>query len=172
MKTILRATTVPQSLGFFEGTTKDLIKSYDVQFLSSPGKELDNMGSRYGVKTHAVEMFRRLSPLKDLKSLHRIKKVFREERPYMVHSMTPKAGLLCMIAAWLTNVPIRIHTFTGLVWPTKRGWRRKLLMLTDKITCACATHIIPEGEGVKNDLLSNRITNKPLRVLGYGPFQP
>lgn len=168
MKIILRATTVPQSLGFFEGTTKDLIKSYDVQFLSSPGKELDNMGSRYGVKTHAVEMFRRLSPLKDLKSLHRIKKVFREERPYMVHSMTPKAGLLCMIAAWLTNVPIRIHTFTGLVWPTKRGWRRKLLMLTDKITCACATHIIPEGEGVKNDLLSNRITNKPLRVLGYG----
>lgn len=49
MKTILRATTVPQSLGFFEGSTKDLIKSYDVQFLSSPGKELDDIGSKFGV---------------------------------------------------------------------------------------------------------------------------
>lgn len=103
-------------------------------------------------------MFRRLSPIKDLRSLHRIIKIFRREKPYMVHSMTPKAGLLCMLAAWWTKVPVRVHTFTGLVWPTERGWKRKLLMLTDKITCACATHIIPEGEGVKEDLLNNHLT--------------
>ena len=41
-------------------------------------------------------------------------------------------------------------------------------MLTDSITCACATHVIPEGEGVKHDLLVNGITKKPLKVLGYG----
>ena len=86
----------------------------------------------------------------------------------MVHSMTPKAGLLCMLAGWLTHVPVRIHTFTGLVWPTSTGFKRKILMLTDKLTCACATHIIPEGEGVKNDLISGKITRKPLKVLGYG----
>ena len=86
----------------------------------------------------------------------------------MVHSMTPKAGLLCMMAAYLTRVPIRVHTFTGLVWPTETGFKRKLLMLTDKITCFCATHIIPEGDGVKMDLLNHRITKKPLKVLGYG----
>lgn len=86
----------------------------------------------------------------------------------MVHSMTPKAGLLCMMAAWLTKVPVRVHTFTGLVWPTEKGLKRKILMLTDKLTCACATHIIPEGEGVKNDLIAGKITKKPLKVLGYG----
>ena len=166
--TILRATTVPLSLGFFEGTMTELLKTYDVQLLSSPGQELDNMGNRFGVKTHAVEMYRRLSPCKDLKSLYKIVSVFRKEKPFMVHSMTPKAGFLCMLAAWWTKVPIRLHTFTGLVWPTERGWRRQLLMLTDKITCACATHIVPEGEGVKNDLLENRITKKPIKVLGYG----
>lgn len=165
---LFRATTVPQSLSFFEGTMPVLIKDYDVQLLSSPGEQLDLMGKKYNVKTHALEMYRRLSPLKDLKSLCQLIKVFRKEKPYMVHSMTPKAGLLCMMAAWWTKVPVRVHTFTGLVWPTERGWKRKLLMLTDRITCACATHVIPEGEGVKNDLLNNRITKKPIRVLGYG----
>lgn len=168
MRKIIRATTVPQSLGFFEGTMPELLKDYDVQLLSSPGEELLKEGEKFEVKTHAVEMFRRLSPWKDLVSLRKLIKVFRKERPYMVHSMTPKAGLLCMMAAWWTKVPIRVHTFTGLVWPTEKGFKRRLLMLTDKITCACATHIIPEGEGVKSDLLNAHITKKPIRVLGYG----
>ena len=167
-KKIIRATTVSQSLSFFEGTMKELLKEYDLQLLSSPGVQLELMGKKYGVKIHAIEMYRRLSPLKDLKSLCQLIKVFRKERPYMVHSMTPKAGLLCLMAAWLTKVPVRVHTFTGLVWPTEHGWKRKLLMFTDKITCACATHVIPEGEGVKNDLLNNHITKKPIRVLGFG----
>ena len=86
----------------------------------------------------------------------------------MVHSMTPKAGLLCMMAAWMAGVPVRVHTFTGLVFPTAAGVKKKILMMTDRLTCACATHIIPEGEGVKKDLLSNGITRKPMKVLGYG----
>ena len=85
----------------------------------------------------------------------------------MVHSMTPKAGLLCMLAAWITRVPRRVHTFTGLVWPTASGFSRKILMFTDWITCACATQIIPEGKGVLNDL-QQYITKKPMKVLGYG----
>lgn len=86
----------------------------------------------------------------------------------MVHSMTPKAGLLCMIAAWLTRVPVRVHTFTGLVFPTSTGLKRRLLMYTDAITCACATHVIPEGKGVMADLRNYGITKKPMKVLGYG----
>ena len=165
---IIRATTVPQSLGFFEGTMAELVKDYDVQLLSSPGERMNELAQKFGVKTHAVEMNRRLSPLKDLISLWKIIKVFRREKPYMVHSLTPKAGMLCMLAAWLTKVPVRVHTFTGLVWPTETGFMRRLLMLTDKITCACATHVIPEGEGVKTDLLENGITKKAIRVLGFG----
>ncbi len=86
----------------------------------------------------------------------------------MVHSMTPKAGLLSMMAAWFTRVPVRVHTFTGLVFPTATGLTQKILMFTDRITCACATHIVPEGEGVKKDLIKYKITKKPLKVLGYG----
>lgn len=165
---IIRACTVSMSLGFVEGMLPDLKKKYEVVLLSSPGPEMETIAEKEGVKTIAVPMERHISLKKDIVSLFKLIKVFRRERPQMVHSMTPKAGLLCMVAAWLTRVPVRVHTFTGLVFPTAQGLKRKILMLTDAITCACATHIIPEGEGVKADLQNNGITKKPMRILGYG----
>lgn len=165
---IIRACTVSMSLGFVEGMLPDLKKKYEVVLLSSPGPEMEAIAEKEGVKTIAVPMERHISLKKDVVSLFKLIKVFRRERPQMVHSMTPKAGLLCMVAAWLTRVPVRVHTFTGLVFPTAQGLKRKILMLTDAITCACATHIIPEGEGVKADLQNNGITKKPMKILGYG----
>lgn len=166
---IIRAATVPQSLdAFCQGILKMLNEKYEVVALSSPGQEMQVIASREGVRTISVPMERHISLMKDIKALWQMIRVFRQERPDMVHSMTPKAGLLCMVAAWLTHVPIRVHTFTGLVFPTSKGFQRRLLMLTDAITCRCATHIIPEGEGVKRDLLDYGITNKNLRVLGFG----
>lgn len=164
---IIRAVTVSMSVGFFKPMVKDLQRQgYEVVSVSSAGSELVEL-REMGVKTIEVEMERRMSPLKDVKSLWQLIRIFKKERPYMVHSMTPKAGLLCMLAGWLTRVPRRVHTFTGLVWPTSKGLSRKILMFTDWLTCACATHVIPEGEGVKQDL-QQHITKKPMRVLGYG----
>lgn len=164
---IIRAVTVSQSVGFYEPMVKDLQeKGFEVVSVSSDGPELRNLRDK-GVRTIVVDMYRRMSPLKDIKSLLQLIKVFHKEKPDIVHSMTPKAGLLCMLAAWLTRVPRRVHTFTGLVWPTATGFSRKLLMFTDWITCACATHIIPEGRGVMSDL-QNHITKKTMKVLGYG----
>lgn len=166
---VIRACTVPQSIGFVVGMIPDLTKEYEVGVLSSPGEEwamLDKYGD--AVKRLEVPMERHISPLRDLRSLWRLVRVFRRERPDMVHSMTPKAGLLCMLAAWITRVPVRVHMFTGLVFPTATGVKRRILMATDRLTCACATHVLPEGEGVKRDLLDNGITRKPIKVLGYG----
>ena len=166
---VVRATTVPMSLDVFcRGMLSELSKKYEVVALSTPGVELDNVAEREGVRAIAVPMARRISLKSDIVSLCRLIKAFRNEKPKMVHSMTPKAGLLCMMAAWIARVPVRVHTFTGLVFPTASGLKRRILMATDWLTCACATHIIPEGEGVKNDLLNNGITRKPLKVLGYG----
>lgn len=165
---VIRACTVSMSVDFVTGILSDLSKQYEVILLSSPGPELDRAADKYGVRKIAVPMKRHIFWGHDLISLCRLVYVFLREKPAMVHSMTPKAGLLCMIAAWLTRVPVRVHTFTGLVFPTSTGLKRKILMLTDRLTCACATHVIPEGEGVKNDLLSYGITKKAMKVLGYG----
>lgn len=166
-KKIIRAVTVDQSLGFVEPLLDSLLIKYEVQLLSSPGEKIVSLSNQYNIKRHCINIERHISLINDVKSLFRIIKVFRKEKPYMVHSMTPKAGMLCMLAAWITRVPRRVHTFTGLVWPTSTGLKRRILMATDWLTCACATHIIPEGRGVMNDLQSH-ITKKPMKVLGYG----
>lgn len=165
---LVRATTVAQSVGFYARMIPDLHRrGFDVVGLCSAGPETE-MVERFGGRVKTVEMERRISPIKDFVSLVRLVRLFGKEKPDMVHSMTPKAGLLCMMAARLCRVPVRIHTFTGLVFPTSSGLKRKILMLTDWLTSACATHIVPEGEGVRNDLINNRITKKPMHVLGYG----
>ena len=169
-KKIIRSVTVPQSIGFFEEVMMRLkVDGYEVVVVTSPGKELEAFKQRHPLeKTIEVPMERRISLIKDLKSLRQMIKMMRKEKPYMVHSMTPKAGLLSMIAGWLTGVPVRVHTFTGLVWPIETGLKRKILMATDWITCACATHVIPEGQGVLNDLKDHKVCRKPMRVLGFG----
>ena len=168
-KKIIRASTIGLSLNIF---CKDLLREladegYEVVALSSPDEDLREVEKREKVRAVGVQMERRMSPLKDIVSLVKLVRVFAKEKPDMVHSMTPKAGLLCMVAGWMTGVPVRVHTFTGLVWPTAQGLSRRILMLTDKITCMCATHVVPEGEGVKLDL-QRCITTKTMTVLGYG----
>ena len=168
---IVRTSTVPGSLNnFCRNLLHELQESegYSVVAVSSPGDALSEIASREGVKVYPVPMERHIAPVKDLISLWKLIKVFRKERPDMVHSITPKAGLLSMMAAWVCRVPVRLHTFTGLVFPTSTGFKQKLLIFTDRLTCSCATHIMPEGEGVKNDLINYQITSKPLKVLGYG----
>jgi glycosyltransferase involved in cell wall biosynthesis len=168
-KKIIRTATVPLSLDLFcRGLFRELSDDYEVIALSSPLPELDHIREREGIRTIAVPMRRKIAPLHDLVSLWRLIRVFAKEKPDMVHSITPKAGLLSMLAAWLTRVPVRLHTFTGLIFPYETGWKRRLLIMTDRLTAACATHVIPEGKGVKNDLLRFKITRKPLHVLGNG----
>ena len=168
-KKIIRTATVPLSLDLFcRGLFRDLSSHYEIVALSSPLPELESIRKREGVRTIAVPMQRKITPFQDLVSLFRLIKVFRQERPDMVHSITPKAGLLSMMAAWLTRVPVRVHTFTGLIFPYEKGWKRRLLMTTDRLTAACATHVIPEGNGIKDDLVRFKITRKPLHTLGNG----
>ena len=170
MKTkIMRVSTVPMSLNLFlRGQLKMLSKHYDVLAVSSPGDDLQVVGNREGVRVEALPMERHISPFKDLVSLIRLIRLISKERPVMVHSITPKAGLLSMLAARICGVPVRVHTFTGLVFPYVTGLKRWILMTTDRLTCACATVVNPEGEGVKRDLERAHITSKPLVIIGNG----
>lgn len=141
---------------------------YEVVAVSSPGEEMRVLEEREGVRTIAIPMERRISLIKDFISLIRLIVLFAKEKPDMVHSITSKAGLLSMLAAWITRVPVRMHTFTGLVFPTATGKMQKLLIAMDRLTCFCATHINPEGEGVKRDLVDYKITSKPLHIIANG----
>ena len=170
MKTkIIRTSTVAMSLHLLlKGQLKFLSKHFDVLAVSGYDADLETVKNREGVSIVSVTMKRSIAPFQDLISLYRLYKLFKKERPTIVHSITPKAGLLSMVAAKYANVPVRIHTFTGLVFPAKKGLFQKILILMDKVLCWHATHIIPEGAGVKQDLLDYKITKKPLEVIANG----
>ena len=167
---ILYVTTISMTLDYFlKGVMTDLVKAgNEVVAVSSPGEWMPSVRALEGVKVIEVPMERRISPFKDLRSLWRLYKVIRAERPDIVHSFTPKAGLLAMMASKLAGIKIRVHTFTGLVFPTSTGLKKRLLMTTDRVTCSCATHIIAEGQGVRKDLVDAGITRKDVNVLGHG----
>ena len=145
-----------------------LSEHFEVVAVSSPEKELKWIEEREGVRTIEVPMERHISIVKDLKSLYKMIQVFRKEKPYIVHSMTPKAGLISMWAGKICGVPVRMHTYTGLVFPTTTGMKQKILIWMDKLLCSCATYINPEGQGVANDLKKFKITKKPLHIIGNG----
>jgi glycosyltransferase involved in cell wall biosynthesis len=166
---LIRTSTVSFSLDYLlNGQLAFLKKSYEVLAVSGQDKHLEAVANREGVRTIAVEMQRKISPLKDFKSLCQLYWHFKKEKPLIVHSITPKAGLLSMTAAYFAGVPIRIHTFTGLIFPTRIGVMQLLLIAMDKLLCKLATNIYPEGKGVKNDLIKYKITKKPLKILANG----
>lgn len=166
---VIRTSTIPISLNkLLKGQLKFLSKEFEVIGLSSSGTDLDEVKNRERVKTIAVEMQRGMSPFKDIVSLVKLYLVFKKEKPQIVHSITPKAGLLCMLAAKFAGVPIRMHMFTGLLFPTMKGFSQKFFIKMDQLLCWAATNIYPEGNGVKQDLINYNITSKPLKVLANG----
>ena len=166
---LIRTSTVPISLDYLlKGQLSFLQNHYEVIAVSGNGIHLEEVACREKVRIIGLEMQRNISPLKDLVSLWNLYVLFKTEKPLIVHSITPKAGLLSMVAGFFAGVPIRIHTFTGLIFPSKSGIIKQLLIAMDKVLCCFATHIYPEGNGVKQDLINFGITNKPLKVIANG----
>ena len=169
MKKIIRLTTISGSLnGLLKGQLRYLNMYFQVIGVASGLDGLRELEKQEGIKTYEVKMSREISLVQDFKSLFTLIKYISKTKPYIVHANTPKASLLSMIAAWICRVPHRIYTVTGLRFETTSGWFRKLLICMEKITCACATKVIPEGEGVKKTLLREKITSKPLQVILNG----
>jgi glycosyltransferase involved in cell wall biosynthesis len=166
---IIRTATVALSLDLLlKGQLAFLDKKHEVIAVSGSDSHLDTVAQREKIRVINVPMQRAIRPLQDLLSLLRLYFVFKKEKPQLVHSITPKAGLLTMTAAWLAGVPIRIHTFTGLIFPYRKGFMFRLLRFMDQCVCRFSTHTIAEGKGVKDLLVTHKVTTKPIYILANG----
>jgi len=154
---------------FLRDQLKELSSAYDLHVLANAPNAafLDNIGLRTSFTTVPIQ--RNISPLHDLQALHALRRAFKAINPHAVHSVTPKAGLLAMTAAFLAGVPCRIHTFTGQVWATKRGAARGLLKNMDSLIAFLATHILVDSPSQRDFLITNKVVSpSKATVLGHG----
>ncbi|WP_414154090.1 glycosyltransferase family 4 protein [Pseudomonas sp. BNK-43-a] len=116
-----------------------------------------------------VHIAREINPLSDLKSLVRLISLFRQRRFDIVHSTTPKAGLLCAIAGLVARVPVRLHSFTGQPWVTMSGLKRRILKACDRVIGLLDTRCYTDSQSQRRFLVEEGIVSaRKLHVLGEG----
>jgi glycosyltransferase involved in cell wall biosynthesis len=110
-----------------------------------------------------------MTPFRDIKCVWLLYRFFRKEKPDIVHSHTPKAGLLSMLAAKWAGVKIRIHTVAGLRYVTTKGLARRILVFMEKLTGRTATHVWPNSFSMKKFIEKNKLMKAAkLEVIGFG----
>ncbi len=167
---LLRITTVPQSFrGFLQGQMKFLSHWFDAHACSSPGWQLTEIGEKENVPIHEIKMERAPSIKNDLKSLMKMYQLMRKLKPAIVHTETPKAGLIGMVAAWMARVPVRIHTVAGLPWMEISGKKQKALMALEKFNYSFATQVYSNSNNLRQFLIDKHlIKSNRIGVIGNG----
>lgn len=168
---ICRIATVPF---FFQHHLREQIietvaAGHRVTLIFGSGRELSDLSPIDGVVFREIELPRRISPWADLKALWRLFWHFKEAKYDLVHSTTPKAGLLSAISSFLARVPIRVHTFTGQPWIEKRGLIRAVAKGADRCISLLSSRLYTDSFTQREFLVSEGICNlKKTFVLGSG----
>lgn len=109
---------------------------YDVAGISARGASIEDLEKR-GIRFLDFPVTRKFAPLADLKALFALYRLLRRERFDIIHTHTPKGGLLGQYAALLARVPLRVHTIHGLYFPGfMKPERRWLYVWLERITLA------------------------------------
>ena len=171
MKKLIRITTVPLSLKvLLKGQLRFMASNgFDVKGVSSKGEELREVHENEGIAVEAITMSRKITPFQDLKSLWEMWNFLRKEKPQIVHTHTPKAGIIGMLAARLAGVPHRLHTVAGLPLMEATGTKRKILNFVEKLTYSSATMVYPNSKGLYDFILQNNFTqSNKLKIIANG----
>ena len=171
MKKLIRITTVPISFKvLLKGQLRFMASNgFDVKGVSSEGEELREVHENEGIVMEAINMSRKITPFQDLKSLWEMWNFLRKEKPQIVHTHTPKAGIIGMLAARLAGVPHRLHTVAGLPLMEATGTKRKILNFVEKLTYSSATRVYPNSKGLYDFILQNNFTqSNKLKIIANG----
>jgi glycosyltransferase involved in cell wall biosynthesis len=143
---------------------------YDVVGVTSyDPKHFEDIKVREGIRMKIVNMTRSISPFKDLKSLWQLYRLFKSERPHIVHTHTPKAGLLGMIASRMARVPVRLHTVGGMPLMEINGSKRILLNMLERLTYGLANKVYPNSKGLEQFIIQEKFCARDkVQVLANG----
>lgn len=168
---LVRVTTVPVSMNILlKNQLKFMSDYFDVIGITSyDSKHFHEVEEREGARMYQVDLSRAISPFKDIKTILQLVSIFRKEKPEIVHSHTPKAGLLAMFAAKISGVPIRLHTLAGMPLMEAKGLKKYLFILSEKVTYICANKVYPNSKGLYDYVLLNKLGGiDRFKVIGSG----
>jgi glycosyltransferase involved in cell wall biosynthesis len=168
---LIRITTIPESLKtLLKGQLRFMCDNgIDIIGISSGGKALSEVKLEEGIEVHEIEMTRKITPIKDLIAVFKLFLFLKKTKPLIVHTHTPKAGTIGMIASKFAGVPHRLHTIAGLPLLEANGIKRKLLNFVEKLTYACATKVYPNSYGLKNIIIQEKFCEPhKLKIIANG----
>ncbi len=168
MKKLIIITTVPLSLAtLVRGQPKYLSKFFNVTLITSSSPSNRDIEVYEGVKVISIDMSRKITPIKDLKSLIKIYLYLLKTKPDIVYSFTPKAGLLGMVASFFARVPKRVHNIVGMPLMETSGKKRILLEFIERLTYSFATNLFCNSYGLR-EFIHNNLTKREVKVIGNG----
>ena len=169
-KKIVRITTVPEALRvLLRGQLKFMSAHFEVIGVAADEPLLAKVEEEQQIRTEGINMTRKITPFADLKSIWSLYKFFKKEKPVIVHTHTPKAGLVGMIAARMAGVPVRMHTVAGLPLMVASGVKRTVLEIVEKVTYTFATKVYPNSFRQAEFIVENKFTNSSkIKVIGNG----
>lgn len=167
---LMRVTTVPVFLfKSLRGQLAFMSRHFHVIGVCSRERYFDELAQESGVPLVAVTIERKISIRSDIKSVISLYKLFRKEKPDIVHTETPKAGLVGMLAAWLARVPVRIHTVAGLPIVEAEGLKYTILKIAEKTQSFCATKVFPNSFSLMEYMADRKLCpREKMQVIGNG----
>jgi glycosyltransferase involved in cell wall biosynthesis len=170
MHTIVRITTVPISLKvLLKGQLNFMQQNgFEVIAVSAKGAEVDELKFQENCEHIVVPLTRNINPIADLICLVKLFFLLRRIKPSIVHTHTPKAGLVGMLAAYLARVPIRLHTIAGLPWIIETGIKKRILKSVEKITVFTSSKVFVNSQNLLLYIKNENIKNSKISLLGSG----
>ena len=167
---LIRITTVSISLEkLLEGQLGFMKEYFEVVAISAEKEKLEAYGNREGVRTFHLELTRKITPIKDILAVFKLYRFLKKENPSIVHTHTPKAGIVGMMAAWLAGVPNRLHTVAGLPLMEATGLKRQVLNFVEKLTYRFATKVYPNSRGLYDFIIAENFSKASnLLIIGNG----
>ncbi len=169
-QTIIRITTVPLSLEkLISGQLHFMSSFYNVIAVSSDKERLERYGKSEGVAVFPLEMTRKITPLRDVFAVLKLYFFLKKTKPFIVHTHTPKAGIVGMLASKLAGIPHRLHTVAGMPLLEQAGFKRMVLNFVEKLTYSCATKVYPNSFKLRDVIIKNEYCPPTkLKVLANG----
>lgn len=160
--------TVPKVIdSFLRAHIKVLGSNYEVTVICNTHEKYLLEG--IDAKIIFLPINRNPEPLKDLKVLLKLVTIFKREKFHIVHTIMPKAGLLGMLAARIVNVPIRIHTFTGQIWLTKKNPSRCFFKILDMLIGIFSSVNLVDSPSQLAFLIDQKVVkSNKAKVIGHG----